>query len=466
MSDQPGRYERAVDLWALAENFKDTHVALLDNPGAPSRLGSMSYLGLYPREELRIAHGEDPIYALERLGKFTQPNSIRTVGGAPFSSGAIGYLSYELLHGIEPTVPPLAASAPAPKGDLLHLVRFGAVVAVDALRGTTEICGRDISAIMQLDELVRAAPDRAEIEPPARPTGPFTVDDLVACGLAPTVTPGEYIEFVGQARGDIAAGRHFEVCLSQEYVGATSASGRQIYEQLRRRNPAPMSAYLKLEELEILCSSPERLVGLTAAGEIETRPIKGTRPRAADEAEDRRLAEELASSPKDRAENTMIVDLARSDLGRICLASSVEVPELCVVESYASVHHLVSTVRGQIKSGVAPVDVIRACFPGGSMTGAPKVEAMKAIAEAERSPRGIFSGAIGWIGDDGAMDLNIVIRTLVKQGDQISLHTGGAITADSNPDAEYAETMDKARAPATALAAARAKLQGQSISGA
>ena len=218
-----------------------------------------------------------------------------------------------------------------------------------------------------------------------------------------------------------------------------------------------MGAYLRAGELEILCSSPERLVGVTAAGEIETRPIKGTRPRSADPATDRHLAEALAASPKDRAENTMIVDLARNDLGRICLTGSVEVPEFCTVESYASVHHLVSTVRGQLAPRITPTDVICACFPGGSMTGAPKVEAMKAIAEAERTPRGIFSGAIGWIGDDGAMDLNIVIRTLIKRGEQLSLHTGGAVTSDSDPAAEYTETMDKARAPAEALAAAQAR---------
>ncbi len=455
MTPEPGRHARAVDLWAIARHFGHDQVALLDNPGPPSRLGAMSYLGLYPHEELRIAHGEDPQHAMNRLAKFTWPSNLRAVGSAPFASGAIGYLSYELLHGIEPSVP--QARAQAPIGDLLHFVRFGAVIAVDAQRGTTEICGRDIAAIMQLDELVRAAPDRVEIPPPARPQGAFTIDDLRHCGLTPVVEPDDYRRMVERAREEIAEGRHFEVCLSQEYRGSTDASGQAVYDELRRRNPAPMAAYLRFGELEVMCSSPERLVGVTAAGEVETRPIKGTRSRAASPAEDRRLAEALAASPKDRAENTMIVDLARNDLGRICLTGSVEVPEFCIVESYASVHHLVSSVRGQIAPGVHPAQVIAACFPGGSMTGAPKVEAMKAIVEAEHSPRGIFSGAIGWIGDDGAMDLNIVIRTLIKRGRQISLHTGGAVTADSDPAAEYAETMDKARAPAEALAAARAR---------
>lgn len=439
--------DRAVDLWAIARDQGESRAALLDNPGPPSRLGRMSYLGLFPVDELRVPAGGDPAAALDALAAFT-----RSRDG---EGRAIGYLGYELLHGIEPSVRPTAA--PGQPGDLLHFVRYGAVLAVDSARGTTEAIALDAQYAQRALEIAAAAPDRLDLPIPPRAEGPFGVDELRASGLEPVTAPADYKRLVQRARDDIAAGRFFEVCLSQEYRGATDATGRELYDILRRRNPAPMSAYLRAGDLEILCTSPERLVGVTAAGEIETRPIKGTRPRSANPAEDRHLAEALAASPKDRAENTMIVDLARNDLGRICLTGSVEVPELCVVESYASVHHLVSTVRGQLKPHTSPADVIRACFPGGSMTGAPKVEAMKAIAEAEGSPRGIFSGAIGWIGDDGAMDLNIVIRTLIKHGENISLHTGGAVTSDSDPDAEYAETMDKARTPAEALAAANAR---------
>lgn len=440
--------DRCVDLWAIASRLEDSRVALLDNPAGPSRLGSMSYLGVFPEDELRVPHTSDPASALTALAKFTRPRPSEPAN-APFSSGAIGYLSYELLRGIEPSVP---IAAGRPLGDLLHFVRFGAVIAVDSRRQRTEVIASSEETRAAALELAIAAPDRIELATPPRPTGNFGIDQLAACGFEPCVTPEHYRAMVAGVREQIAAGRHFEVCLAQEYRASTKASGRELYSALREANPAPMAAYLRADDLEILCSSPERLVGVTAAGEIETRPIKGTRPRVADPAVDRHLAEALATSPKDRAENTMIVDLARNDLGRICLTGSVEVPEFCRVESYASVHHLVSTVRGQLAPSVSPVDVIRACFPGGSMTGAPKVEAMKAIAEVESGPRGIFSGAIGWIGDDGAMDLNIVIRTLVKQGELVSLHTGGAVTADSDPEAEYAETMDKAQAPALALA--------------
>jgi anthranilate/para-aminobenzoate synthase component I len=364
----------------------------------------------------------------------------------------LGYLAYELLHALEPSVP--RSTAPTPPGELAHLVRFAVVVAVDSAQGCTYLCGSDAEKHAEARALIDRAPDRLDLSIPPRASGDFGLPELRAAGLEPITDPAEYRELVQESRDAIAGGRFFEVCLTQEFLGNTSADGRELYDLLRRRNPAPMGAYLRVDDLEVLCTSPERLVSVTAAGEIETRPIKGTRPRSSDESTDRHLREALAASPKDRAENTMIVDLARNDLGRVCITGSVAVPELCVVESYASVHHLVSTVRGQLAPGTTPADVIRACFPGGSMTGAPKVEAMKMIAEHERSQRGIFSGAIGWIGDDGAMDLNIVIRTIIKQGERVSLHTGGAVTSDSDPDAEYAETMDKARVLAESVAAA------------
>ena len=273
----------------------------------------------------------------------------------------------------------------------------------------------------------------------------------MGCGLTPVMNPARYLELIEMTKEEIAAGRVFELCLTQEFTAQTRASGVDLYDELRRRNPAPMSAYLRSGDLEVLCSSPERMVSLGADGIAESRPIKGTRPRGATPAEDRHLRDALAASAKDRAENTMIVDLARNDLGRVCDYGTVEVPEYCVVESWGSVHHLVSTIRGRLHESLGPADLLRACFPGGSMTGAPKVESMAMISELEQSQRGIFSGCIGWIGDDGALDMNIVIRTIVKQGEHLSIHAGGAITADSDPAAEYAETVVKARAMAEAI---------------
>jgi aminodeoxychorismate synthase component I len=445
------RIDRAVDLWAIARELGRTNVALLDNPGAPSRLGDTSYLGLFPQEELRVGQGEDPSLVFARLAELSRASE-RAVDGPAFQSGLIGYLAYELLHWIEPAVP--RSAAPAPSGDLAHFIRFAVIVAVDSTNGETWICGEDAAQIDAAMQLVDPAPDRVDLEIPPRLTGEFGLEELRASGLEPVTDPTAYRDLVDRSRDEIAAGRFFEVCLTQEFRAILDGDGRDLYDILRASNPAPMGAYLRADDLEVLCTSPERLVSVDGSGAVETRPIKGTRPRSSDPAEDRHLREALAASPKDRAENTMIVDLARNDLGRVCETGSVSVPELCVVESYASVHHLVSTVRGQLKAGMGPADVIRACFPGGSMTGAPKVEAMRMISEVEQSQRGIFSGAIGWIGDDGAMDLNIVIRTIIKQGDQLSLHTGGAVTSDSDSDAEYAETMDKARVLAAAVDAA------------
>lgn len=448
------RIDRAVDLWAIARELDDSRVALLDNPAAPSRLGNTSYVGLFPQDELLVKAGEDASRVLTDLALMARPSD-RSADGPPLLSGLVGYLAYELLHALEPAVP--RSQAPAPAGNLAHFVRFAVIVAVDAAAQCTWISGEDAAQVAAAKELVDSAPDRVDLAMPPRATGEFGLRELQACGLEPATEPGAYRALVDLARDEIAAGRFFEVCLTQEFRAGLTTDGRELYDSLRARNPAPMGAYVRADDLEILCTSPERLVSVSASGAVETRPIKGTRPRSSDPAEDRHLREALAASPKDRAENTMIVDLARNDLGRVCETGSVAVPELCVVESYASVHHLVSTVRGQLRAGLGPIDVIRACFPGGSMTGAPKVEAMKMISEVERSQRGIFSGAIGWIGDDGAMDLNIVIRTIVKNGDQLSLHTGGAVTSDSVAEAEYAETMDKARVLAESVAAASAR---------
>jgi para-aminobenzoate synthetase component 1 len=217
------------------------------------------------------------------------------------------------------------------------------------------------------------------------------------------------------------------------------------YRRLRSLSPAPCGAYLNTPAAQILCNSPERFLRVRA-NLVETRPIKGTRARAADAATDRRLAQELLRSAKDRAENVMIVDLLRSDLGRVCEVGSVQVDALCALESFATVHHLVSTVSGRLAPGVHALDALRACFPGGSITGAPKIRAMQIIEELERERRGVYCGAIGYVGFDGAMDVNIAIRTLVHRAGEVRFWSGGGIVADSNVAAEFQETLDKAAA--------------------
>ena len=247
----------------------------------------------------------------------------------------------------------------------------------------------------------------------------------------------------------------FEVCLTHRLEADLPAPPWHLYEVLRAGNPAPFAAYIDAAGAQVVSASPERFLRLDRDRLAESRPIKGTRPRGADPAADARLRAELAASDKDRAENLMIVDLVRSDLGRVCETGSVRVPELLAVESYATVHQLVSTVQGRLREGLDAFDLVRACFPGGSMTGAPKIAAMGIIDAIEPVARGVYSGAVGYLDRGGAMDLSIVIRTLVCSGGRATCGVGGAVTADSDPDAEYDESMDKARALLEALARAR-----------
>jgi anthranilate/para-aminobenzoate synthase component I len=214
-----------------------------------------------------------------------------------------------------------------------------------------------------------------------------------------------------------------------------------------------MSAWLNLGDIEVACASPERLVRLDADGVAETRPIKGTRPRGTTAGHDEELRADLETAAKDHAEHVMIVDVARNDLGRVCKPGSIEVAELATVEPHPTVWQMVSTVRGALAPGHDGVDLLRALFPAASMTGAPKVQAMRLISRLERSQRGVYSGAIGYIDDGGPMDMGVVIRTLVRVGDRVSFHSGGAITSDSDPVAEEQETLDKVAGLVAALQA-------------
>jgi len=221
---------------------------------------------------------------------------------------------------------------------------------------------------------------------------------------------------------------------------------------LRRLSPAPFAAYLELPEVAVAGSSPERFLKLEADGRVESRPIKGTRPRGPTPETDELLAAELAASAKDRAENLMIVDLVRNDLGRVCRIGSIAVPELMAIESYATVFQMVSTVTGRLRPDCDATDLIRAAFPPGSMTGAPKIAAMRILDAIEPVRRGIYSGAIGYLDARGGADLAVVIRTLLVKDGRAYLHAGGAVVADSDPVAEYIESLDKARALLAAVA--------------
>jgi para-aminobenzoate synthetase component I len=242
----------------------------------------------------------------------------------------------------------------------------------------------------------------------------------------------------------IAAGDIYQVNLSQAFAAEVSGGSLfPLYESLRDASPAPMAAYLALDGREILSSSPETFLKISGRG-IETRPIKGTRPRFTDPDEDRRSAYELQTSAKEIAELVMITDLLRNDLGQVCEYGSVEVSEMLQLESLAQVHHLVSTVTGTLRQENDAITALAACFPGGSITGAPKKRAMEIIRELEATPRGIYCGAIGWLGYNGESSFNIAIRTLLRTGDKLTYQVGAGIVADSDPQKEFEETLHKA----------------------
>jgi para-aminobenzoate synthetase component 1 len=278
-----------------------------------------------------------------------------------------------------------------------------------------------------------------------------------AAGEAPrsNFSKDSYRAAIHRALEYIAAGDIYQVNLSQRFEAPFAGDPFEAYLELRRRSPAPYAAYLNLPEVRVLSSSPELFLKLDPQTRmVRTRPIKGTRPRGATGAEDAALAAELHASAKDRAENVMIVDLERNDLGRVAEIGSVEVTGLWDLESYANVHHLTSTVSARLREGLGAVDLLRATFPGGSITGAPKIRAMEIIDELEPTARSVYTGAIGRFGFDGSVDLNIAIRTaLITQG-RAYFQAGGGIVADSDPDAEYEETLHKASAMASVFAAA------------
>jgi len=355
------------------------------------------------------------------------------VSGLPFSGGAIGWFAYDLARRLE-CLPSLALDVEGTPDMAVGIYDWALVV--DHEERCTRLVARDPGRLAKYRALFAAALAGRQV---ARSRVPFRVLDRVCSNLS----RGRYLHAVGRIQHYLREGDCYQVNLAQRFAVPAQGDPWQAYQDLRVINPAPFSAYLATPDCQVLCSSPERFL-LVRDGAVETRPIKGTRPRVADPGEDRLLAQALQASPKDRAENVMIVDLLRNDLGKVCAIGSIQVPELFKVEGFARVHHLVSTVRGRLAEGRTAVDLLRACFPGGSITGAPKRRAMEVIEELEPQRRGIYCGAIGYLGHDGAMDTNIVIRTLVYSNGVARLWAGGGIVADSDPEAEYRETLDKA----------------------
>jgi para-aminobenzoate synthetase component I len=373
----------------------------------------------------------DPLATLEAL---LAPRA-EPADGLPFSGGAIGFFAYDLGRRYERIEARAARDLETPDV-AVGVYDWAVVVDHHARRSWLVGQGRDPRTFRDWDRL------RALVAPGTpRPRAPFRVLSAVRCSL----DKRGYARAFAAVKSNIELGNCYQVNLTQRFSARATGDAWEAYVSLRSFNPAPFSAYLDFPGGRVLSSSPERFLRVEDDA-VETKPIKGTRPRASDPATDRALAAELAASPKDRAENVMIVDLLRNDLGKTCAPGSVRVERLFDVESYASVHHLVSTVTGRLAPPASRLDLLRGAFPGGSITGAPKLSAMQIIETLEPQRRGIYCGSIGYLGFDGNMDLNIAIRTLYATRDSIYAWAGGGIVADSELEAEYQESYDKAAA--------------------
>lgn len=357
----------------------------------------------------------------------------------PFAGGALGYWGYDLARGMM-ALPLQEQALDAERLPTMAVGLYDWALVLDHRESSARLVShlRHADTETLLAQLLPRLLAAAEREP-RLPPDDFRVHGEIACNF----TRASYAAAFDAVQRYLQAGDCYQINLAQRFSAAASGDALGAYLKLRGISPAPYSAFLDLPGAQILCASPERFVGVTD-GRVETRPIKGTRPRDADPERDARLADELRHHPKDRAENLMIVDLLRNDLGKHCAPGTVRVPGLFEVESYSNVHHLVSTVRGELMPGRDALDLLQGCFPGGSITGAPKLRAVQIIEQLEPHRRGVYCGAIGYVGWDGNMDCNIVIRTLVYSGGIIRCWAGGGIVADSDCGAEYQETLDKA----------------------
>ncbi|MBI4295594.1 MAG: aminodeoxychorismate synthase component I [Chloroflexi bacterium] len=367
----------------------------------------------------------------------------------PFVGGAVGYFSYDLRHFIERLPIRAIDDLQLPE---CYLGFYDVVIAFDHLHNKTYIVSTGLPELTEHERLKRARrrleemKDRLTDMPSlTQKLGPVRQADIKS-----GFTHQGYVEAVEKARQYIIAGDIFEVNLSQRFDADLSIHPYELYQKLRQLNPAPFASYLSFDEVSIVSASPERFLRLQG-DLVETRPIKGTRPRGRSPQEDRALARELLSSAKDKAENMMIVDLERNDLGRVCRFGTVKVTELAILETYPTVFHLTSTVVGRLRQDKNGIDLLKAAFPGGSITGAPKVRAMEIIDELEPTRRSVYTGAIGYIGFNGDLDLNIAIRTFIVQGNRAYFQVGGAVVYDSDPEAEYQETLHKGKALIDAL---------------
>ena len=466
LTPRPDPWEACLRLSALP------HLLFLDSGGEHPGLGRYSFVTADPFKWLwswrgRLVedhagpHEGDPFALLQdRLGRW---RADALPGLPPFQGGAAGLFGYDLCHHIERLPRPPRDEFQTPD---LAVGFYDWVVAFDhaARRAWLLSTGfpqtgkaRALRALARLRSVRTILTRRAVPQPPdvtpfvsgrVDPGPRFPLPGLG--GVSSNFNRPAYLDAVRRAIEYTHAGDCFQVNLSQRLLHEIDRHPLYLLRDLRERNAAPFAGYFDAGDFAVVSASPERFLRVES-GEVETRPIKGTRPRGTTPEEDRRNIDALLHSAKDRAENVMIVDLLRNDLGRVCAYGSVRVPAVCRLETYEHVHHLVSEVRGRLRPGKGPVDLLRAAFPGGSVTGAPKVRAMEIIAELEPTARGPYCGSLGYLGFDGSMDTSILIRTFTAGRGWVQFPVGGGIVADSVPEDEYAETLHKAEGLLRAL---------------
>lgn len=403
----------------------------LESIGNATGYGRRSLFGAAPVATLDGDNLAEVIRRLDASPRAVLPPDVSFAGGWV---GAISYEAGAALEGI----------TRAPTGRPVQLGLYDTLVIRDHALDRWMIVGADLPestrpAALRVEEWFRLLAEQPETPLEQDGAPPLARGPLVA-----NMTKAEYLAKVEQAKAYIRAGDIYQVNLTQRFAAPCDADPLAVYLAARRSNPADFAAYLPHRHHSVICCSPELFLDVDPAGQVLTRPIKGTRRRGSTETEDQRLAEELLRSEKDRAELAMIIDLLRNDLGRVCAFGSVQVLEEARVEHHPTVLHLVGTIAGRLRPGVTTGELLRATLPGGSITGCPKIRAMQIIRELEPTPREVYCGAIGIIGLDGKMTLNVAIRTMILSGGQAHVYAGGAITADSDAESEYAECLAKA----------------------
>ena len=433
----------SFELFTIFKN--DDHSFILDSAMDKNKLGRYSFISANPFKILKYKNtDENPLNFLrEELSKYNVTNN----SDLPFVGGAVGYLSYDLGNYMENLPRKAVDDTNVPD---LYFGMYNWVLVIDHLENKVYLATPGINEQEEkvlVDKIIEkiTKSEILGIDPIC-----YEEREIEQTELTSNFTKEKYLQSVEKVREYIRSGDIYQANLTQRFTGKTSLSSYELYRDLRRISPAPFGAFLNFDETQILSNSPERFIKFFE-NKIETRPIKGTRPRGKTKEEDLLLQEELINSEKDKSELLMIVDLERNDIGKVSKIGTVKVPELFVIEPYANVHHLVSTVVGELAEGKNCIDIIEATFPGGSITGAPKIRSMEIIDELEPTQRNVYTGSIGYIGFNGDMDLNIAIRTIIKQNENVYFQVGGGITWDSNPEDEYQETIHKARSIMKAL---------------